>query len=296
MKADTNGSSAPAGAGFQAPTCRSLGLRLEMRLRNTSRRLGSGATQEAAEPVNVDLRVFRSGELIFSRPELGCIEPGGTLVIREDDLGLQSAVRDEQELLFVARLSKRSAPNAFFTQEHQIVYTHPETGTQAHLLYDQQPLRPRSAHAAPIVLLMPKVWLGGDINTYLLVSNTWDADGVIRQPEPVQLSLLTQEGATVCTWEEQFVFNEARAFDLARRAASRSHTTGLRPQFFNLVGRGGASSFVLFAIVANVRSKHFAVEHSLPPVYYMDGAIAPVREHGCDVRRFRGRAPAGRRA
>src|SRR5438105_964863 len=149
MRPHTKAPSAPPGAVFQAPTCRSLGLKLEVRLRNTTRRLGSGSRQEATEPIHVELRVYRAGELVFSRQDFGCIVPGGTLIVREADLSLPGQARPEEELLFVARLHKPSASEGFFSQEHQIVYTHPGSGGQAHLLYDQQPLRAAGTRPAP---------------------------------------------------------------------------------------------------------------------------------------------------
>lgn len=277
---------------FQAPTCRSLGLRLQMRLRNTTRRLGSGSTQQAAEPLRVDLRVFRRGELVYCRPAFGDIPPGGTLVVRETDVDLtpgSQGEHGEDEDLFVAKMYKPSAAETFLSQEHQIVYTHPASGGQAHLLYDQQPLRSPSSRATPIVLLMPKIWIGDDINTHVLVCNTWAVDAVARQPEPFQFSLLEEGGEVVCSWEERFFYNQASALDMRARLLASGAGKHSVARFLNLVGRGGASSFVLFAVVANSKLGHFAVEHSLPPVYYMDGPMARVRAEGCDVRLFRER-------
>jgi hypothetical protein len=115
------------------------------------------------------------------------------------------------------------------------------------------------------------------------VCNTWDVAVPRRQSQPVRFSLLDQDGDEVSSWEYTFFYNEVKAFDLRTRIDGReSGKTG--PRFFNLVGRGGASSFVLFAVVRNLKSNHFAIEHSLPPLYYMDGAMAPVRAQGCDLK------------
>lgn len=276
-------------AWFQAPTCASLGLTLEMRLRNTARVHGSGARQGAAVRLLVDLRAYRRGELVYSNEAFGEVAPDGALVVREADLGLPPAASGstEDEVLLLARV-RREGGEGFASQEHHLVYTHLTSRTQAHLLYDQQPVRPPGAAPAPIVFLMPKIWIGADIATYVVVCNTWEVPQPRRQPEPVRFALLDERGAEVCSWDYTFFYNQARAFDLRARIGG---AVGARPRFFNLVGRGGASAFVLFAIVRNLRSNHFAVEHSLPPIYYMDGPMAAVRSQGCDPALI-GRRPA----
>jgi hypothetical protein len=259
-----------------------------MRLRNTARVHGSGEKQKAAERLLVDLRAYRRGELVYASANFGAIPPGGTLVVREQDLALPAAgdVKAEDEFLVVARV-RAEGSESFASQEHHLVYTHAASKTQAHLLYDQQPARAPDAARAPVVFLMPKIWIGDDISTYVLVCNTWDVAEAQPQAQPVRFSLLDERGLEVSSWEHTFFYNEAKAFDLRARVGRRA---GAKPRFFNLVGRGGASSFVLFAVVRNLKSNHFAVEHSLPPLYYMDGPMAAVRSQGCDVRLFEPRA------
>ena len=272
--------STTAGAWFQAPTCASLGLNLEIRLRNTAR-VSASAQQKAADRVPVELRAYRRGEVAYANTSFGEILPSGTLVVREADLPLaqRGQLEDGDEFLLLARLHTSGS------QEHHLVYTHPRSRAQAHILYDQQPVRPRDAAPAPIVFLMPKVWIGDGITTHVVVANSWDVPVATPQPKPVRFSLLDQQGQEVAVWEHTFFYNEAKTFNLAERLPPSSKgESGAR--FFNLIGRGGASSFVLFAVVHNLRSNHFAVEHSLPPIYYMDGALAPVRAQGCDARLF----------
>ena len=254
-----------------------------MRLRNTVRVHGSGATQNAAQRLLVDLRAYQRGELVYAKDNFGEIAPAGTLVVREAELALPVAVpaQPEDEVLLVARV-RRDGSESFASQEHHLVYTHRISRTQAHLLYDQQPARAPNAVTAPIVFLMPKIWIGGDISTYLVVCNAWDVVGPRQQPQPVRFSLLDEHGDEVSSWEYTFFYNEAKVFDLRARLGARAGGTP-GPKFFNLVGRGGASSFVLFAMVRNLKSNHFAVEHSLPPIYYMDGPMASVRTQGCDL-------------
>lgn len=250
-----------------------------MRLRNTGRRLGSGVVQ-GAQPLNVDLRAYRQGRLVFHNPTFGEIACGGSLLVHDRDiLPLTGEVsKDEEELLVVARLTRPDS-NGYFPQEHQLTYTGLENSSQAHLLYDQQPLRV-DGRSAPIVLIMPKIWVGGDVNTFLLVCNTAHAQEIAKQPEVVNFSILDENGGTICTWEHRFFYNEARAFNLKNRIAQHIEISKL-PRFYNLVGRGGAGSFVLFVVVRNERSGHVAIEHSLPPIYYMDGDLNRVRTEAC---------------
>lgn len=268
---------------FQAPSCRLLGLELEIRLRNTARQLGSGAVQRVHSTLNVDLRAYRQGKLIFHDPVFGKIASGGTLFIRDRDImQLTGEVPEgEEELLLVARLTRLNNinNNGYFPQEHQLTYTVLENGAQAHLLYDQQPLR-SDGRSAPIVLIMPKIWVGGDVNTFLLVCNTSNRQDAVKQTEMMQFSILDESGHIVCAWDQQFFYNEARALNLRDRIAQHIKIP-VYPRFFNLVGRGGASSFALFAAVRNERAGHVAIEHSLPPVYYMDGDIERVRSEAC---------------
>ena len=258
---------------------------MELALRNTARQLGSGEHVEADPSVRVELRAYRRGELLYSNPEFGFVPPSGSLIVRGSDLlnDFPSDPDGEQELVLLAGLHRQH--HGFFSQEHHLIYRHRDTGVQAHLLYDQQPLKAASAPAAPIVLMMPKIWVGMHVNTYLLACNAAIAQSPELQRAPVRFTVLDEHGREVCEWEQCFFYNEAMAFDLRHRI-SQHHPLTQRPQFFNLVGRGGCSTFVFFAVIRNMKTNHFAIEHSLPPIYYMDGAIGPVRAQGCDVSLF----------
>jgi hypothetical protein len=234
----------------------------------------------------VELRAYRRGELVYENAEAGTVAPSGSLLLRERDFLKDVGVSSdpEEEVTFIAGLHRGSS--AFFSQEHHLSYLHRAGGVQAHLLYDQQPLKAAGATAAPVVLMMPKIWIGAHVNTYLLASNAALSPSPKQHSAPVQFSVLDGEGRTVCEWQHTFFYNHAMAFDLRRRIAQHRPLTEA-PQFFNLVGRGGSSTFVFFAVIRNTKSNHFAIEHSLPPLYYMDGAMAAVRAQGCDASLFR---------
>jgi hypothetical protein len=275
---------------FQAPSARSLGLGLELRLRNTARRLGSGDMQEAQGAVQIDLRAYQRGRMVFHDPCFGEITPGGSFPISDFDVlkRVDGSADHEEETLFVARLTKANG-QGYFSQEHQLTYT-TANGAQAYLLYDQQPLRLDSSRPAPLVLMMPKVWVGGDINTYIMACNASNCAEIAQQPELVQFLVLDERGQAICTWEQRFFYNEARAFNLRDRIAPYADISR-QPRFFNLVGRGGAGSFVFFAVVRNTRTEHLAIEHSLPPIYYMDGDMQRVRAEACNPARLTAKHP-----
>ena len=235
--------------------------------------------------MRVELRAYRRGELVYENLEAGNVAPSGSLLLRERDLlkDVGASSDPEEEITLLAGLQRGTA---FFSQEHHLRYVHRASGVQAHLLYDQQPLKTAGAAAAPVVLMMPKIWIGAHVNTYLLTSNAAISASPKQQSAPVHFSVLDGAGRTVCEWEQTFFYNQAMAFDLRRRI-EQHRPIGEAPQFFNLVGRGGSSTFVFFAVIRNTKSNHFAIEHSLPPVYYMDGAMAAVRAQGCDASLFR---------
>lgn len=240
--------------------------------------------QEPQSAVKVDLRAYQCGRMVFHDPGFGEIAPGGSLLISDCDIFRHASgpMGDEEEMLLVARLTNATG-QGYFSQEHQLTYT--ARDVQAYLLYDQQPLRSDNSRPAPLVLMMPKIWVGGDINTYIMVCNASNNTEMAQQPEPVQFLVLDEGGRTVCAWEQRFYYNEARAFNLRDRVALHADVSR-QPRFFNLVGRGGAGSFVLFAVMKNSSTEHFAIEHSLPPIYYMDGDMQRVRAEACHPARL----------
>src|SRR5207237_5808467 len=128
--------SSPSSAWFQAPTCRSLGLDLELALRNTARRLGSGERVAADAAMRVELRAYRRGELVYENLAAGNVAPSGSLLLRERNLlkDVGAASDPEEEITLLAGLQRGTA---FFSQEHHLSYVHRASGVQAHLLYDQ---------------------------------------------------------------------------------------------------------------------------------------------------------------
>lgn len=254
---------------FIFPTCEAAGLRTAAYLRNTAR-----GDENSSPDLRVEVMVFQNGELVLHEPEFGAIPFGGALELSERTCsGLAPSGADR---LVVARCRTPDDSDGYFAQEHHLSYENPRTGVFDSLLYDQLPLSKPGRRASPIILLAPKAWVGGDVNSFVAFANVGSSTASSPQGEPLTISVLSTEGAVLCTEVYDEPTNSALLFDVER--ALQGHPASETPELLNVVARGGASMYAIMTFVVNRRTGNFALEHSLSPHYYVTEGLARVRD------------------
>lgn len=258
---------------FMAPTCEAANLKARILLRNTEREGQAVPDVLRDEGLHVDLRVFEQGRLRFHAPDFAHVCFDDVVEITEESC---PALRvDQHELLIVARCSV-PGHSSFYNQEHCLMYQNRRTGVFDSLLYDQIPPPRRDRKPSPIVVIAPKAWVGERFNSYVTFSNSTDAIEPRRQAVPLQVSVLDEQGTILASREYEEFENSVLLFDVREAICGRIALTRT-PRFFNVVARGGASSYAIMTFVSNDETGNFALEHSLSPHYYMSGDFARVR-------------------
>ncbi|MFN2601577.1 MAG: hypothetical protein ABR582_02345 [Gemmatimonadaceae bacterium] len=229
--------------------------------------------------MNVDLTVFEDGATVFHESEFALVKLDKVCEVSPRSCSGLSDANPARERLVVAECSFPETDGLTFSQEHQITYTNSRTGFCSSLLYDQRPVPIAGRRMSPIVLLAPKVWLSRDINT-LISFSSWSIPPCSGTEEaPLQISVLSPAGESVAVITRAKLKNSGWILDLGH-ALANSGSLKIKPEFFSVVARGGAGQYAIMTFVINNATGSFALEHSLPPNYYMDGDLKRVRDEG----------------
>jgi hypothetical protein len=257
---------------FVFGTAESIGLSLKALLRNTER--GDGISKAEHSLIEVGVKIFEDGALVYENGKFGEIPIAGSLELSAQTCPAMGS--GQHDRVVVANCGLSSGGTKYFAQEHQLIYTDQKTGKFTHLLYDQRPYRRPTDNASAIIVLAPKMWVSREVNSYLLFANTWDTAEVRDQEQPLVVTILTPSGRILYTEERPQRFNSAWIFDVKKAIHGKLELTD-RPQFLNAVVRGGASGYAITSFMKNEKTGNLSLEHSLPPPYYLSGAMENVR-------------------
>lgn len=249
-------------AQFLFPTCRAAGLDVRASLRNTPRPSGDMREHQEAHPMVVDLSVWEAGTCLMRTPAFAELKLGDVLVLDESNVPLLTH-DGPNERLVLAR-TRLEGGHGYFPQEHQLTYTH--SGRPTHLLYDQLPVGAPDKPTAPIVLLAPKVWVGGAVRTYVAFA-TAGRDGLEAEPHEVELTILGEDGTCLHTGTLSERRNGVILVDVTARLGITDGPSEA-PRLVTVGARGGAAQFAILTFVVNERTGACALEHSLSPHYY----------------------------
>ena len=251
------------------------GLSAKALLRNTER---GGEDFDRRPGISVDLRVFRGGLLQYRDENFTNIPLNGLVEISSDTC--PAIAGDQSNLLIVARCSLPGA-DGYFGQEHQLIYENRKTGAVSSLLYDQLPVPPQSASMSPIVVIAPKVWIGRSINSFVAFPSTNSRIDPGTQRRPLDVKVLDERGRVVVTKQVSLQENSTLLFDV-KESLSGNIEIDDTPKLFTVVAKGGAAMFAVVTFTINEATGNFALEHSLPPMYYASGNMQRIRSESLE--------------
>lgn len=261
---------------FVIPTCHAAGLSATAFLRNTVR-IGEEVPLALREKgMDVELRVYERGKLVFRDEHFGHVPLGGALQLSEETCPALGP--SDNERVIVARCALSDGTEAPFAQEHQLMYHVRATGVFDSLLYDQFPVVAPNPQKppSPIVLIAPKIWVGREHTAFVTFSNTTGGLDVRAQSVPLEISVLNSAGAVVATQSVTENENSTLVVD-ARKLVGGRVPLRADPEFFTMIARGGASFYAIVTFVQNTATGNFAIEHSLSPHYYITGDMGRMR-------------------
>lgn len=264
---------------FIFSTCNQAGLEVSALLRNSIRRFGDVPEAVRREGMTVGISVFENGERIFHESDFARVELGNEIEISGSTCSGLANGGAAHERLVVAECSLFGHDHRSFSQEHQLSYSNPRTGFFSTLLYDQRPVAASGAIFSPIILLAPKIWVSDRIRTLISFASCADSSDPGLESQPLEISILSMDGKTLASIVHTKIRNSSWILDV--RAALKSRMAiDSDPKFFTVVARGGAGGYAIMTFVINESSGCFALEHSLPPQYYVDGDRKRIRDEG----------------
>ncbi len=253
---------------FVFATAHGAGLGVRALLRNTVRGAQAGQAAGIAD-MQVGLKVWHQGAVVDERPAFATIAPGGFVELSQSSCPV---LADRSRDYLVSAHCRRGPEDQYFAQEHQLVYEGGNRTTS--LLYDQLPIPQGKIRVNSILLLAPKVWVGGSLDTYICIADIGATGGVERSRW--NFEVFGQDGARLHTFAREFAVNGAYVIDMKRELAATDAVSG-PPRLLTVTARGETVGAAILTFVRNLETQALALEHSLSPHYYMNGDFARVR-------------------
>lgn len=253
-----------------------LSFTTKVSLRSSSRSLSKPlyvADSEAA--MTASIKVFQEGEILFEEDKFCSI--GTDQSFEFDDQKFVSLVDEAHPYMIRLICSKgNSNENTYFPQEHQISYFSKNNDASAYLLYDQLPLLVEGKAPSPVVLMAPKAMISKTVDTHLIVASSNNICDSREKNAKFWIAIVDQKGNLIAERSYHFWKNSASSISIRDFIAGKvdiSQDIAL----FNVLGKGGNSSFSIYSIVESTQPYSLGIEHSLPPFYFSSGNINVVR-------------------
>ena len=260
---------------FIFPTCNHAGLHVSALFKNTARDKSSDLNQQGLEDMYISLKIFRLGKILLETPNFAVIKENQFFELSAKNCPVLAEKKGE--LLVIAEC-KRGNGEQYFPQEHQIIYESIEGHEKTvSLLYDQLPITKSNFKKNTILLLAPKVWISGDVNTFICFANSSSIFGPKTKEKNCDISFLNQNGDVLHSITFHIPENDTFVLDIKKTLSGFVELTD-KLQFFNVVARVDFVSCVILTIIQNEKTGALALEHSLSPHYYMDGDFQKVRK------------------
>jgi hypothetical protein len=269
---------------FIFSTCFAAGLNVRALLRNSLRRFVDAPEALRRRGMNVALRVFEEGVIVFDDPEFAVVGLNEIGEVSRRTCVQLAPEGASAERLIVALCTLGEEREGYFPQEHQLIQRNPRTGYSSSLIYDQHPVPIPGAPVSPIILLAPKVWVSNDLNTLISFASASSSPGQGAEDVPLEVHVLGQDGEVISSSVRAKLKNSVWIVDVKELLEGRLRMSS-EPRFLTVAARGGAGLYAITTFIINEAAGTFALEHSLPPQYYMDGDRSRVRREAVRFQR-----------
>jgi hypothetical protein len=260
------------------PACGTLGLESFCFLRNTFR---NSSSPDISEDIVASIKIYNDGKKVYENLSLVQLGIGGYKEIKISEL-VSGYDAKKNYMVIVDTVKDKADDFSYFPQEHQVEYQNAQ-GNRAALLYDQQPAFARGGKYSPIIVLAPKVLVGKDINSYCVIANYRAEEDNEQQSEPLEISLIDQNGKLVGNHKKNLKFNSTYIFDVKECLGEDFKYPDSGAEFLNLTAKSGEAIYAILVIIKNERTGNIGIEHSLPPHYYVSGEKSKIRAEALKI-------------
>lgn len=231
------------------------------------------SNQKDKTPLDVTISAYDNGKIIGKSKDIA-VPFGQSKSLKDEDILLP--INHSRNITYIADISKGDANDyQYFPQEHHIQYG--ISDSYASLLFDHQPYFANKDKFSSINVLAPKIVLAKNLNTHLVFNNAREASEGHVQDHPMHIALLDASGKSVYNGSFNLTSNATFIFDVKKHLPDE-YTYSSEPLFFSFVSKGGDSQFSIYTMIINELTGAIAIEHSLPPMYYIKGDMNKVRQ------------------
>ncbi len=141
---------------------------------------------------------------------------------------------------------------------------------KAMLIFDAFPHFENKKSYSPITLLAHKCWVSSEVDCVVYFCNiNSSVTEKTASSKPLVLSILSESGELVAKHEAEIFLNSVYKFEV-RKYLPQSVVLDKNLKFFNVIAAAHDSQFSIFTVLKNNVSGALAMEHSLPPYYYIN--------------------------
>jgi len=229
---------------------------------------------------SVDIQVFQKGMLVNSIKNI-IIAHGQTYSLKENNHLETNAHHINTTYVCDITLGDKQ-DQTYFAQEHYIKYGF--KNNYSSLLFEQQPFSAQNTNYSPVTVLANKVAVSNDLNSYIIFNNAKETLSPDNREKPIHISLLNTEGAIIAKTQLEILPNSTSILNIKDLLSKNNISNFKETLFLNCIAKGGNSLFSIYTLVINEKSKSLGIEHSLAPIYYIDGNLKNIRNSfGSDV-------------
>ncbi len=231
---------------------------------------------EHAENINVkksyitfDVLIYdEEGNLFYAKENYASVPYQGFYELKSSELPCKFDM--SKEYLIDIKCTRNKQDHFTSSKEGAVFFYDRKDETKScSVLYDAFPYVPNKKIYNPITLLGHKCWVSSDIDCYVYFCNinTSITKSTIN-PEPLLIKILSESGEVLCNLKEKIFFNSIFKFDI-KKHLPKEIILDKNPKFFNVIASASNAQYPIYTLLKNNVSGSLAIEHSLPPYYYI---------------------------
>jgi hypothetical protein len=216
-----------------------------------------------------ELLIYLDGEMVYKKENYAEIPFNGFYELKSSDIDFQFD-RSKEYLIMVRGIKERDNDKTI-SREYVINYHNTNfPRRKSMLIFDAFPHVENKKSYAPITLLAHKCWLSSEVDCAIYFCNM--NSGVTEKTlssQPLSISIVSESGEIIAKHDAPIYLNSAYKFDV-RDHLPQSIILDQKLKFFNVIAAGHDAQFSIFTVMKNKVSGALAMEHSLPPYYYVN--------------------------
>ena len=222
--------------------------------------------------ITFDVIIFdENGRNVYSKQSYAAVPYHSFYELKSEDLKFDFDL--SKEYLINIRCNRDKTDHESSSKEGAVFYTNRKDRTKTcSVLYDALPHIPNKTSYNPITLLGHKCWVSSEIDCYVYFCNlNTSINNSSVNPEPLLLNIVSELGEIIYQHKESIFFNSIFKFDV-KKHLPKEINLNKDLKFFNVIASASNSQYPIYTLFKNSVTGNLAIEHSLPPYYYIPQA------------------------